>query len=1506
MGRLPDADTALDGVLHTVRVIARAGTSPDFVEGDPSNPATGTPKPGTPAPTVTAHADPGKLTVKWPKVEGATSYKVQWKSGTEDYGTTRQATPTALEYTISGLSADTEYTVQVIARNASGEGNSSDADGADDDVKGRPRPGRVPTVTVASAADAGELDVSWTAVEGATGYKVQWKSGTEDYSDSRQVTLGDVAETTLGDGDGTTPSTGMDTVLDGVPHSVQVIAFNRNSADDADQDGPASAPRTATPKPAMVMSAPTVTVHADPGKLTVKWDEVKGATSYKVGWKKSTDTEYLTINEVTRPASPREHTISGLSAANLYEVRVIARNASGEAASSAANNPAVRPRPAQVTNLTVEAPDEAASRLDLSWSAVDGATAYVVECKLSTDATFTVISRTDDAALTEEVTTPASNAGQQFQFRVRAAHSTPAVEGPWSVTKSGRPRPAVLAGLEASTSGRMRITVSWTAPTSYEVDNYRVEWKKTTGEEYATGRLRQIPGTSTMYVIQQGLDGGEAGGAGIAYTVRVRAIENSVLGPTGSTAETSATVLPAREGEVTGVVVTPGLEQLGVNWNRVTGVRNYKIEWVPTPETGDPDFTAANSGNETRSGSSHRITKLTGGTKYSVRVTALMAVDTNDDGTPEDDGPPSDVATGTPIAKTPGQVVEVKVAPGTAGGTADDDTLTVRWKKTDGVTGYKVEWMSASGRRSQVLETDGDGTAFDEDNPSFIIPNGTATDAVTGHPALTAGTQYTVRVQAVNKYATTPGGAWSTGVRSMLLPAQVILKDQDSGTAGDQFVIAGANSLKVAWNEAAGAHSYKVEWKSGGLDYHSSRRHVLTNPTELEYEIPNLEPGTEYTVQVTATNALGKDGEPSADTDNAGRPQPAKVTGVRVTAGLSQSQAHELTVSWNRVPGADSYKVQWKIPSSTTPADQTYDPAEAAGTRTEVGVSGTSYTIPGTNTALTANTEYTVQVIATATESGTDTDGGPSDDPEDSNDDVTGLTFPGQVGGGTGGGLAADDDVEVTAGANQLTVEWNKPTGGADSYRVQWKTGSQSFRTSPEIPGTETRYVIQGLQTQREYRVKVYASNASGNGRASSEETGEPLEPEKGQVTNLRVTEGVGQLTVSWASVTGATGYRVFWWSESQSIDRSESSTRKAEVSGLSYTIEALIGGTKYSVIVIALLPDSDDDADSDPELGPDSDEAVGIPNLDQVSNLEVARVEVDFLTLEWDAVTGTDVLYKVQWKSGTDDYDETREASDVGNTTYTISPLEAGTEYTIRVLATKDGREGEPSDEVTATTKADPNQIANLEVTEEAADQLTVEWDEVQGANSYKVQWKSGNQEYDTERQMVVDTGTSHVIEDLRANTEYTVRVIAVLTSGDGPPSEDITGRTGRTTTQQPRDPTPPDPTPRDRLPRLRSYAARSTTPPDPTPRDRPTPRDPTPQTAKPPAVSDPVHGQACKREGDRWRASGPLAVAGQSRLQGFIDWLQGAVEIRGRSRMPRPVNRHRYRPAYMDKPCH
>ncbi len=92
-----------------------------------------------------------KLEVRWSSSDAAdtTSFKVQWKSGTEEYDSSRQLTSdpstkkVALQSTstveryadvITGLSDDTEYTVRVLATNANGDSDaSSDATGTPTD-----------------------------------------------------------------------------------------------------------------------------------------------------------------------------------------------------------------------------------------------------------------------------------------------------------------------------------------------------------------------------------------------------------------------------------------------------------------------------------------------------------------------------------------------------------------------------------------------------------------------------------------------------------------------------------------------------------------------------------------------------------------------------------------------------------------------------------------------------------------------------------------------------------------------------------------------------------------------------------------------------------------------------------------------------------------------------------------------------------------------------------------------------------------------------------------------------------------------------------------------------------------------------------------------------------------------------------------------------------------------------------------------------------------------------
>ena len=81
-------------------------------------------------------------------------------------------------------------------------------------------------------------------------------------------------------------------------------------------------------------------------------------------------------------------------------------------------------------------------------------------------------------------------------------------------------------------------------------------------------------------------------------------------------------------------------------------------------------------------------------------------------------------------------------------------------------------------------------------------------------------------------------------------------------------------------------------------------------------------------------------------------------------------------------------------------------------------------------------------------------------------------------------------------------------------------------------------------------------------------------------------------------------------------------------------------------------------------------------------------------LTVSWTAATGADG-YKVQWKSGDQDWDETDRQNTVSGgstTTSEITGLASGVEYTVRVIATKGNKDGTPGEEVKGTPNSPPS----------------------------------------------------------------------------------------------------------------------------------------------------------------------------------------------------------------------
>ena len=393
--------------------------------------------------------------------------------------------------------------------------------------------------------------------------------------------------------------------------------------------------------------------------------------------------------------------------------------------------------------------------------------------------------------------------------------------------------------------------------------------------------------------------------------------------------------------------------------------------------------------------------------------------------------------------------------------------------------------------------------------------------------------------------------------------------------------------------------------------------------------------------------------------------------------------------------------------------------------------------------------------------------------------------------------------VSVTPGVEELTVAWNPLTPTAtynpSGYRVYW--WSAGARRTSGIPGDYRtsragQYNVDGLNTASytipnltpgvEYKVRILPGTPWGD--FSAIVGGTPLAPPPPpppplpRVDGVTVTPAVESLVVSWNPVADANGYKVQWKSGRWGYDPATRQARIGDAGTTSHTIPDLTPGVEYTVRVIATRVNA-------PNAKP-SDEATGIPVATPPARVDDVTVTpgVESLVVSWDPVADASG-YKVQWRSGEQDYDPAaRQArtGDAGTTSHTIPDLVPGVEYTVRVIATRaNASDGEPSAEATGTPLATPPARVDGVTVAPGVESLVVSWDPVADASGYKVQWRSGEQDYDPAARQARADGmgtTSHTIPGLVPDVEYTVRVIATKTNApDGEPSEEVTGVPGR-----------------------------------------------------------------------------------------------------------------------------
>ena len=887
----------VNGTEYMVRVVAVNAVG----DGTPSSEVSLTPAttPGPPRILETQRGD-RSVTVRWssPSATGGlsvTDYVVQWSDDEFDRSVNEVRVGAGVsEYEITGLVNGTEYMVRVVAVNAVGDGTPSRGTSF--------TPATVPgaPADLDAAPGDGSLTVSWGAPDDGgsaiTGYRVQWRADNGDFADSD-------SQASVAGGSLSRRITGL---VNGTEYFVRVVAAN------AEGEGPWSSSASSV---AAVSAGPprSITVESADGSITVTWSAPasnggSAITGYRVQWRAESEGYDSGREAVVSDLGDLRYEITGLDNGTKYHIRVVAVNAVGDGAAPQEQTATPATSPAAPGNVAAERGDRSVTA---SWDAAGNGgsaiTGYRVQWR-SGDDRFQVSDPyvTVGGDVRSRRITGLTN-GTEYWVRAQAANSVG--DGPWSASASAvaatvpSPPRSVVAG-----RGDRSITVAWQAPSTHgglEITGYKVQWRAK--DETYDEASRQTLATDLddlSYGITDLANGSE-------YFVQVIAVNDA--GDSAASQEQSATpaTLPGAPGDVT---LQTQDRSLGVSWTAAADggsvVSGYRLQW----RAGDDEF--EDSDPEVTVGGAvlnRKITGLSNGTEYWVRVQATNGVG---------EGPWS--ATMSAVAATvPGAPESVAVIPG-------NQSIRVDWREPadsgSEITEYLVEWRA-------------DGEEFSDTERRYTTVK--VSQPIGG---LTNGTEYWVRVRAVNVTGTGPAATVSGIPRTV--PAQ---------TSAISITFSRALIMLVSWdppdNGGSSITGYRVQWKGPGQEYNETDRQVTV--TSPRHQISGLTEGAEYTVKIVAVNAVGSG--PAAEASAVVAEPPGTPRSPAVVAHNTT-----LEVSWEAPSEAGGsaiteYHVLWKGPG------QKFDDSRCSFRRITIPAGETLQALIG---PLSNGTAYGIRVVA--------------------------------------------------------------------------------------------------------------------------------------------------------------------------------------------------------------------------------------------------------------------------------------------------------------------------------------------------------------------------------------------------------------------------------------------------------------------------------------------------------------------------------------------------------------
>ena len=717
-------------------------------------------------------------------------------------------------------------------------------------------------------------------------------------------------------------------------------------------------------------------------------------------------------------------------------------------------------------------------------------------------------------------------------------------------------------------------------------------------------------------------------------------------------------------------------------------------------------------------------------------------------------------ATTLPAFAALGTVKNLKVAALTA------NSVTLKWSKVSGATGYEVQQATGSGWQS---------AAVTQKNAAKLT-------------GLRLGTTYRYRVRAYQSGSGVRYGAASSAVSVTAAPTVRKLK----ASAKTSY------SVTLKWSKVSGASGYRLQqyvnkqWVNvlkstkktsytvkklapninyqfrvcayqsgvfGAYQTLSVRTALLEKPTMLKavkvndtgltlewqkvttakkyfiyrvgpntqkkigqttttsFKLTKLKPATDYMYAVRARTTVNDRNYDSPFSSYLSvRTAPKQATGL-VAAGITDSAVN---LSYSKVSGAEGYEI-WKYNDATLKWEY-------------IGASETTrYTVSD----LSPQTNYRFKIRAYHTANGEKLCGAfsPELKVQTKMAPVSGLKF-------------------ANATGTTLSFSWN-PISTATAYRVDLReydepdSAMRTVNAAQQLSNGKMTGTVTGLKVNTSYVICVRP--VFGTVLGTEQYLYATTAPAK--VSSVTVKSVPGGISLSWPAVAGAQGYEV------QKLVSGASWKSIGDTQDCNFADSDVVTDMVYSYRVLAFYK-----IGSVKYYGEPSDSVSEKPLPPAVTGLVASEVSETSFRLTWNSPqTNTEYKITLSENGAVEQTIQPYVTVNGGKTTMLVERLLAGSTYTVRIYNTVNGTQSMPA-VLTVTTM--PAKVTGLAAAAAAADTVMLSWSPVRGAEYYEIQQGSA-------------TGGSFVtvnnhatanpcqVSGLQASTTYTFRVRAVNSNG-------------------------------------------------------------------------------------------------------------------------------------------